>query len=198
MIIKNVIKTCSCFIDRSVWFINLSQKQVVNPFYFEMSDFENGNRIVDIVENKFIKDVRETKIIIDGKIIHKNTIVISCDDCFKFQLFLISRDEESMLDPLNCRFVTSDVFTYDDDYSSDIFTGNSQFVIENYFYSREQRELLFRDGNVELAKCPLHKSCFTSLQKKRYRFFCTTCKKAYNDFFEKNLHTFSSYFIKNE
>ena len=89
MIIKNVIKTCSCFIDRSVWFINLSQKQVVNPFYFEMSDFENGNRIVDIVENKFIKDVRETKIIIDGKIIHKNTIVISCDDCFKFQLFLI-------------------------------------------------------------------------------------------------------------
>ena len=55
MIIKNVIKTCSCFIDRSVWFINLSQKQVVNPFYFEMSDFENGNRIADIVENKFIK-----------------------------------------------------------------------------------------------------------------------------------------------
>ena len=93
---------------------------------------------------------------------------------------------------MNCRFVTSDCFTYDDDYSSDIFTGNSQFVRENYFYSREQREIIFRDDDVRLSKQALHKSCFISLQKKRYRFFCTTCKRAYNEFFENKLHVFSS------
>ena len=193
MIIENVIKTCSCFIYRTIWFVNLSPKQVVNPWHFDLNC-----DIADI----FIKDIQQTKIILDEKFIHKKTIIIiiiiSCNDCFEFQLFIISLEENSMLDTLNCRFVTFDTFCYDDGYSSEIFTGNSQFDHENYFLSRKQRELLFRNADVKLAKCPLHKSCFISLQKKRYQFFCTTCKKAYNDFFEKNLHTFSSYFTKNE
>ena len=187
--IKTVIKTCSCFVDNAVWFVNLSQKCVVNPWrIFDCNEPEN--RIVDIIGNKFIREIRTIKIIDDKNLVQKNTIVVSCVDCFEFQLFLISVEENSMLDTLNCRFVTSDCFTYGDDYSDDIFTGNSQFVYENYFYSREQKELLFRDGDVKLSKQPLHKSCFTSLQKKRYRFFCTTCKKVYNDFFESNLHVF--------
>ena len=189
MIIKNVIKTCSCFIDRSVWFVNLSQKQVVNPWHFDL------NRDIGDI---FIKNIRQTEIILDEKFIHKNSIVISCNDFFNFQLFIISLEENSMLDTLNCRFVTFDTFSYDDGYSSEIFTGNSQFGHGNYFLSRKQRELLFRNADFKLAKCPLHKSCFICLEKKRYQFFCTTCKKAYNDFFEKNLHTFSSYFTKNE
>ena len=97
-----------------------------------------------------------------------------------------------MLDTLNCRFVTSDFFTFDDDYSDEIFIGNSKFVHENYFYSREQRGFLFRNGGIKLSKQPLHKSCFIFLQKKRYRFFCTTCKRAYNEFFESKLHVFPS------
>ena len=189
MIIKNVIKTCFCFIDRSVWFVNLSQKQVVNPWHFDL------NRDIG---DMFIKDIRQTKIILDEKFIHKNTIVISCNDCFEFQLFIISLEENSMLDTLNCRFVTFDAFSYDETYSSEIFTGNSQFDHENYLLSCEQKELLFRNGELKLSKCPLHKSCFICLQKKRYQFFCTTCKKAYNDFFEKKLHIFPSYFTKNE
>ena len=56
MIIKNVIKTCFCFIDRSVWFVNLSQKQVVNPWHFDL------NRDIG---DMFIKDIRQTKIILD-------------------------------------------------------------------------------------------------------------------------------------
>ena len=103
MIIKNVIKTCSCFIDRTVWFVNLSQKQVVNPWHFDL------NRDIGDI---FIKDIHQTKIILDEKFIHKNTIVISCNDCFEFQLFIISLEENSMLDTLNCRFVTSDPFSY--------------------------------------------------------------------------------------
>ena len=51
----------------------------------------------------------------------KDTIVISCVDCFEFQLFLLSSEENCMLDTLNCRFVTSDCFTFGDDYSDEIF-----------------------------------------------------------------------------
>ena len=162
MIIKNVIKTCSCFIDRTVWFVNLSQKQVVNPWHFDL------NRDIGDI---FIKDIRQTKIILHEKFIHKNTIVISCNDCFEFQLFIISLEENSMLDTLNCRFVTSDSFSYDESYSCDIFTGNSQFVVKNYFYSQEQKELFFTDEEIDLKRRPLHKSCFICLQKKRYQFF---------------------------
>ena len=187
---KTVIKTCSCFVDKAIWFVNLSQKRVVNPWRFDCVRSEG--RLIGIIENKFIKEIRLAKIIVDEKICFKDTIVISCVDCFNFQLFLLSFEENCMLDTLNCRFVTSDCFSYDDDYSSDIFTGNSQFVHENYFYLREQRELLFRDANVKLSKQHLHKSCFISLQKKRYRFFCTTCKRAYNEFLEGKLHVFSS------
>ena len=101
------------------------------------------------------------------------------------------------MDSLNCRFVTSDMFTFSDDFNSDIFTGNSQFVVENNFYSEEQKKLLFKGEEIDLIRQPLHKSCFVSLQKKCYQFFSTTCKRAYNDFFEKKLHVFSRIY-KNE
>ena len=87
--------------------------------------------------------------------------------------------------------------TFSHDFNSDIFHGNCQFTVENYFYSQEQKELLFKDEKIDFITQPLHKSCFVSSQKKRYQFFCTTCKKAYNDFFEKELHVFSRIY-KNE
>ena len=90
--------------------------------------------------------------------------------------------------------MTTDCFSYSDDFTNDIFTGNSQLVVENYFLSREHRELFLNAGSNtdSFGRRPLHKSCFTSLQKNRYRFFCTTCKKVYNKFFESRLHVFSS------
>ena len=66
MIIKKVIKTCSCFIDRTVWFVNLSQKQVVNPWHFDLNC-----DIGDI----FIKDIRQTKIILDEKLYVKTLLL---------------------------------------------------------------------------------------------------------------------------
>lgn len=134
--IKTVIKTCSCFIDRAIWFVDSAHKKTVNPWLF-VSDPEN--RILDIIGNVFIKDIRTTKIAINENILVKNTIVVSCVDCFEFQLMLVSLQENSILDKLNCRFVSIDSFSFHDDYSSDIFTGNSQFVLENYFYSHEER-----------------------------------------------------------
>ena len=189
--IKNVIKTCCCFVDKAVWFVN--QLQSVPLWHFD--HVKRQTRIEDILEEKFIKEIRTVRTYIDGKIFVKNTIIVSCVKCFEFQLFELSSRANSIFDAINCRFVTTDCFSYSDSFTNDIFTGNSQFVVENYFLSREQRELLFLNAGSNtdnFIRQPLHKSCFTSLQKNRYRFFCTTCKKVYNEFFERRLHVFSS------
>ena len=189
--IKNVIKTCCCFVDKAVWFVN--QIQSVPLWHFD--HVKRQTRIEDILEEKFIKEIRTVRTYIDGKIFVKNTIIVSCVKCFEFQLFELSSRANSIFDAINCRFVTTDCFSYSDSFTNDIFTGNSQFVVENYFLSREQRELLFLNAGSNtdnFIRQPLHKSCFTSLQKNRYRFFCTTCKKVYNEFFERRLHVFSS------
>ena len=70
---KTVIKTCSCFVDKAVWFVNLSQKRIVNPWRFDCVISES--RLVDIIENKFIKDIHSKKIIVDEKICFKDTIL---------------------------------------------------------------------------------------------------------------------------
>ena len=189
--IKNVSKTCCCFVDKAVWFIN--QIQSVPLWHFD--HVKRQTRIEDILEEKFIKEIRTVRIYIDGHILVKNTIIVSCVKCFEFQLLELSSRANPIFDAINCRFVTTDCFSYGDGFTNDIFTGNSQFVVENYFLSREQRELLFLNAGSNtdnFIRQPLHKSCFTSLQKNRYRFFCTTCKKVYNEFFERRLHVFSS------
>ena len=189
--IKNVSKTCCCFVDKAVWFIN--QIQSVPLWHFD--HVKRQTRIEDILEEKFIKEIRTVRIYIDGHILVKNKIIVSCVNCFEFQLLELSSRANPIFDTINCRFVTTDCFSYSDGFTNDIFTGNSQFVVENYFLSREQRELLFLNAGSNtdnFIRQPLHKSCFTSLQKNRYRFFCTTCKKVYNEFFERRLHVFSS------
>ena len=197
--VKIVIKTCSCFIDRAVWFINSPQIHNLNPWYFDSTiNPSYKKRKEEFLKNEFIKEVRTTKTRLnDYEVLLKITIVKSCANYFKFQVSLLILEENSVLDSLNCRFVTSDMFTFSDDFNSDIFTGNSQFVVENNFYSEEQKKLLFKGEEIDLIRQPLHKSCFVSLQKKRYQFFCTTCKRAYNNFFEKKLHVFSRIY-KNE
>ena len=108
---------------------------------------------------------------------------------------MLSLEEKSIFDTIDCRFVTRSLLTFDDYYCSDVFVGNLQFIVENYSFSREQREMMFNIHNSTsgfFSREPLHKSGFTSLQKKRYQFFSTTCKKIYNNFFESRLNVFSS------
>ena len=129
--IKNVIKTCSCFVNKAVWFVNYSRP--VQTWRFDPVKIQT--RIEDIIEDKFIKENRRRVSFIDGKSLVKNTIVVSCVQCFEFQLLCLSSNANmnSIFDNINCRFVTIDSFTYDDDFNHDIFTGNSQFVVENWF-----------------------------------------------------------------
>ena len=185
----NVIKTCSCFIDKEVWFLNLPEEKAFRLWLFD--HVRSQTTLQDIIENKFIKEVRTKR----TAGVLQNTIVVSCVECFDFQVFQLSFEEKSIFDTVNCRFVCRSTLTFDDYYDGDIFVGNSQFVVKNYFFSHEQREMIFNihNGNSDIfSRQPLHKSCFTSLQKKRYRFFCTTCKKIYNEFFESRLHVLSS------
>ena len=196
--IKIVTKTCSRLIDRAVWFMNSPQIHSFNPWHFDLTINSSYKDQVEEFLKKFIKEAHTTKTRLnDYEVLLKITIVKSCADCFKFQVSLSILEENSVLDSLDYRFVTSDMFTFSDDFNSDIFTGNSQFVVENNFYSEEQKKLLFKGEEIDLIRQPLHKSCFVSLQKKRYQFFCTTCKRAYNNFFEKKLHVFSRIY-KNE
>ena len=131
--IKNVIKTCCCFVDKAVWFVNQFQ-----PFpLWQFDHVKRQTRVEDIIEEKFIKEIRTVRTYIDGRILVKNTIIVSCVKCFEFQLFQLSSQANSIFDTINCRFVTTDCFSYSDDFTNDIFTGNSQFVVENYFLSHE-------------------------------------------------------------
>ena len=127
------------------------------------------------------------------ELLNKITIIKSCFGCFMFQVFLSTAAKFSLLNDLRCRFVKSDMTTFSKDFNSDVFVGNAQFVVENTFYSPEEKEI-FNGEKINFIQQPLHKSCFVSLQKKCYQFFCTTCKKAYNDIFEKELHVFSRTF----
>ena len=166
-------------------------------WYFDSTiNYSTDNRNLKFLDNHFIKEIRSTKTLIgdddDYELLTKITVVKSCFDCFKFQVFLATTTSKiSLLNDLKCRFVTTDMTTFSDHFDSDIFVGNAQFVVENTFYSAEEKELFFNGEEIDFIKQPLHKSCFVSLKKKRYQFFCTTCKKAYNDFLEKELHVFS-------
>ena len=109
-------------------------------------------------------------------------------DCFKFQVNLPFDSIFSGLNSLNCSFVTDDNTCFDDGFDNEIFVGNAQFVTERRFLDRRQFEIECMSDKINFRKRPLHKSCFTSLDKLCYKHFCTNCKKFYNEMFEEDLY----------
>ena len=137
--IKNIIKCCSCFLDKAVWFVNY-------PIPTQLWRFDYVNRkqtqISDIIDDKFIRENHRTVTNLEeGKVLITNTMTVCCVRCFDFQLLHLSSNENMMtiFDNVNCRHVTYDSFTYGDSYNDDIFMGNAQFVVENYFLPCEAR-----------------------------------------------------------
>ena len=184
----NIIKTCSCFIEKAVWFVNLPEKYCHRIHLFD--HVKEQTSLQDIIEQKFIKAIRTKRV---GSNDLQNTVVVSCVDCFYFQLLLLSVNDRKIFDSIDCRFRTTCPSSFGDSFDDDIYVGNSQFCVENYFFNREVKEMLFNTNveDVNFSTRPLHKSCFTSLEKKRYRFFCTACKKIYNEIFESRLCVFT-------
>ena len=180
---KTTIKVCFCFLDKAVWFIN---NIWLLPYWLLNSKIKNKDETTNGDEH-FILERRTT---IDN-FIFKETIVCSCMDCFRFQVSISSDENFSCLSNVDCRFVKKDLSVFGDTFNDDIFVGDHQFVVSKYFQPRQQLLAMTEREKIVFLKRPMYKSCFTSLRKKRYKYFCTSCKKIYNNFFEKMLHVFS-------
>ena len=178
--IKNTIRCCLCFLDRSVWFVN-------SPDYSkQLWRFDCFKPSVE----RFIRKNTPSYEIKEEEIVFKNQMTISCLKCFEFQLFLFSCLDEMMkiLDDIDCRHVAVNALTYGEDFSADIFIGNLD-VLSNSS-EREKQFLEFKESEGScFARRPLRKSCFISLRKKSYERFCVTCRKIYDDFFIGELYS---------
>ena len=174
---------CFCFLGRAVWFINNSR---LLPYWVLNSKLKNKDDTPSDDED-FVLERRTT----NDNFILKQTIVCSCMDCFRFQVSISSDENFSCLSNVNFRFVKKDLIVFDDTFNDDILVGDHQFVVSRYFQPREQLLEMTERERDPFLKRPLHKSCFASLRKKRYKYFFTSCKKIYNNFFEKKLHVFS-------
>ena len=180
---KTTIKVCFCFLDRAVWFIDNSR---LLPYWVFNSKVKNEDDTVNDDEHFILE--RQTS---NDNFIFKQTIVCSCMDCFKFQVSISSDENFSCLSNVDCRFDKKDLSVFDDTFNDDIFVGDHQFVVSRYFQLREQLLVMTEREKTVFLKRPSHKSRFTSLRKKCYKCFCTSCKIIYNNFFEKKLHVFS-------
>ena len=144
--IKNIIKCCSCFLDKAIWFVNSPYQSQIWRF-----DYVSRNRtqINDIIDDKFIcKSRSKLKKLDNGEILTTNTMIVCCTKCFDFQLMHLSSEKDMMkiFDEVKCRHVSYDRLTYGDSYSDNVFIGNSQFVVQNYFLPRKARDFLFKNG----------------------------------------------------
>ena len=174
---KTIIKTCSCFLDRAVWFMNTPK---LKPYWF----FDIAIPSSGINSDRFILERRTSNNFVNGEFVFKETIVRSCVDCFIFQVKLPIDPIISMLNDVKYRFVHRDMNVFDDNFNNEIFTGNCQFVVENYFYPREVFESQFENEKIDFIKQPLHKSCFVSLQV--ISFFVRRVKKLIMIFLKKS------------
>ena len=119
-----------------------------------------------------------------------NRITLCCVKCYQFQLFYLSSLETKVLNNVECRMTVFDTFTYGDEFDDYIYIGNSQFDEENRLLSPNERNLLYekmKSNFDNFSIRPEKKSCFTSLEKCLYKYFCITCKNIYKDFFTENL-----------
>ena len=164
---------CFCFLDRAVWFINNSR---LLPYWVLSSKVKKEDDTTNDDEH-FILESR----ISNDNSIFKQTIVCSCIDCFRFQVSISSDENFSCLSNVDCQFIKKDLNVFDDTFNDDIFVGDHQFVVSRYF--REQLLAMTEREKIVFIRRPSHKPCFTSLGKKRYKYFCTSCKKIYNGFF---------------
>ena len=158
---KIIIKTCSCFLEKAVWFVNSPKRY---PYWIFLSA---------------VKDVGKKICVSDESNAFKTVIIISCYlDCVRFEAVHNSKIMQC-LDSVKCRFVVADRNAFGESYDDEIFVGN-----RHKCKNAESEEISFN-------KRPLYKSCFTSLKKLRYEHFCTTCQKISEKYFVENLYVFS-------
>lgn len=180
--VKNTIKCCFCYLDKVLWFLNVS------PEYIKCQLWRFDFMIPK--EKVFIKEIVPCLEYDGDRTILHNRMTLCCVKCYQFQVFYLSSLEEKVLDNVKCRMTVFDTFTYGDELDDYIYIGNSQFDEENRLLSPNERKLLYekmKSNFDNFSIRPEKKSCFTSLEKCLYKYFCITCKNIYKDFFTENL-----------
>ena len=107
------VTCCSCFFDQCVW---LSTQSDHDTKFYEIQSIKS-----DI----FIKEKRYHRI--SSGFLFYIEYVISCFDCFTFQLWNLTIKNIRLLDTVDCRFTYSDHFNFGEEFCDDVFIGNNQF-----------------------------------------------------------------------
>ena len=164
---KTIIKTCSCFLENAIWFVNSSKS--FPKWVYKANCYKTLRK-----DKIFILNERSRIFASDSicEIVHHTSLISCCIDCMRFQVSY----ETSLWNRLNvveCDHVQQDYTTYGDGYDNEVFIQDSQ-VIDEYYRKRfggeserdesEEYEITFREK-------PFHKYCFTSSMKLRYKYF---------------------------
>ena len=165
---KKVVFSCSCFIDQSVWFVN-------STCCFERFDaFLYVNDVISA--DVFIYEKKSTSV--------TSEIIVCCLECFEFLLTCLSMEDEfiDLLNKMDCLYVVEEAFCY----NSFIYIGNHRFINQNYdeHEFKSTRDILEK----HFIKFPSEESCFSSLQKYYYGYFCFSCKEIFKRFFLQKMH----------
>ena len=167
---KKVVFSCSCFIDQSVWFVN-------SIFYVQRFDaFVYANDLAS--GDVFIYEKKSTTAAIE--------IIVCCLECFEFLLTCFSIEEEfiDLLNKIDCLYVVEEPFCY----NYFIYIGNDRFI----FNGNDEHESKSTKDILEkyFKKHPDEKSCFTSIEKYSYEYFCFSCKEIFKTLFLQKLFYF--------
>lgn len=170
------VKSCSCFFEQCVWLTMQSNPDV---------EFDKIAKGIDL----FVKE-KQHHFIYGGSLLYVEYL-ISCIDCFTFQLWNLTIENIRIFDTVDCQFTFSDTFNFGEEFHDDVFIGNNDFFSQNH--DRKTLEQMFIKSNIadHFFRQPKHKSCFASLSLCRYRYFCSQCRNIYCHYFEQDLHFYS-------
>ena len=183
---RKIVYCCSCFIDSAAWF---TDNMLLHTWEFDLVVLDKDGQIdekVFVYETSFQIDYTDT-------IEYLNKIIVCCVECFEFLLRFESGKTDSLFDEIDCNYVYEDMFCF----NSQIYAGNDrfQFDVRQPVDSSSTNDILKK----YFVNAPEVKSCFTSLQKYYYNYFCFQCRDFFKKVFLKNLYKFEnglSYFEK--
>ena len=157
---KKVVFSCSCFIDQSVWFVNSMSCLQRFDTLVYANDLVSGD--VFIYEKKSTTTTSE--------------IIVCC--------FSIEEEFIDLLNKIDCLYVVEEPFCY----NYFIYIGNDRFI----FNGNDEHESKSTKDILEkyFKKHPDEKSCFTSIEKYSYEYFCFSCKEIFKTLFLQKLFYF--------
>ena len=176
---KKIVYCCSCFIDNAVWF---TENMSLHTWELNLTILDKDGQCND---NVF---VYETSYQIDynDSTEYLNNIIFCCVECFEFILRIESGKDNFQFDDIDCNYVYEDTFCFD----FQTYYGNDHFQFD------VTQPVDIRCTNDILRKyftnAPEVKSCFTSLQKYYYNYFCFQCRDFFKKVFLRNLYKFEN------